>query len=346
MDNPNFSDAETDLKGPIPLSNIFIHVTKACNLLCAYCYFSANKQLPDELTTEEFAPLWPQVVALRPKKVVFTGGEPLLRPDILDLMRALNSADPHHRILRCLNTNGQLVTAAVAQQLVGLADEVRVSVDALQELNDELRGKGSFEAALRALDLFYAAGFEPTALVTVSSLSLPDLEELLCCLIGRSITHIKINPLRPIGRGKGNEKWLIRDLAAVQSAVRRAWERSYPSLRIPDMPADPECQSHCGVGESVNIMPNGDVFPCHVLVSGEFRCGNLRQESFAAICRRNGLLGALANIDFRNLARQADTVAGLTRPGTCMGSVYAATKSDPVWQKNLPLVQLTSGHAG
>jgi MoaA/NifB/PqqE/SkfB family radical SAM enzyme len=87
-------------------------------------------------------------VALQPEKAILTGGEPLLRPDILDLLRGLREADPEHRVLRCLNTNGQLVTPELARQLVGLADEVRVSLDALRERNDALRGAGSFAAAI------------------------------------------------------------------------------------------------------------------------------------------------------------------------------------------------------
>jgi cyclic pyranopterin phosphate synthase len=82
------------------------------------------------MTTEEFARLWPEMVAVRPCKVVFTGGEPLLRPDILDLLRGLRNADPEHNVLRCPNTNGHLVTPELARQLVGLADDVRVSLDA------------------------------------------------------------------------------------------------------------------------------------------------------------------------------------------------------------------------
>ena len=63
----------------VPLKNVFLHVTKACNLRCSYCYFSASKPLTNEMTTAEFARVWPEMVALRPQKVVFTGGEPLLR---------------------------------------------------------------------------------------------------------------------------------------------------------------------------------------------------------------------------------------------------------------------------
>lgn len=156
------------------LRNIFLHVTKACNLHCSYCYFSANRPLPDEMTASEFARLWPDVVAVRPAKVVFTGGEPLMRPDTLELLSGLRDADPQHYVSRCLNSNGHLVTAEMARRLVGLVDEVRVSIDGLRARNDGLRGAGNFEAALLALDTYHAAGFEPKVLITVTNETLPD----------------------------------------------------------------------------------------------------------------------------------------------------------------------------
>src|SRR5438105_14168236 len=107
-------ETETALTETVPLRNVFLHVTKACNLRCSYCYFSARKPLPDEMTTDEFLRMWPEMVTVRPQKVIFAGGEPLLRADILDLLRGLRDADPEHHVLRCLNTNGHLVTPALA----------------------------------------------------------------------------------------------------------------------------------------------------------------------------------------------------------------------------------------
>ena len=231
--------------------------------------------------------------------MVFTGGEPLLRPDILDLLRGLRDADPEHHILRCLNTNGHLVTPELARELVGLADEVRVSLDALPERNDALRGEGNFDAAVHALECYYAVGFEPKVLVTITSLSLPDLEELLCFLIKKKITRINLNVFRPIGRGKGHWEWQA-DAKEVRAAVRRAWERCYPDQPVPPEPSEPEMQFHCGVGFFLNLMPNGDVFPCHVLTDREFRCGNVREQSLLETAAATACSASLNRLIFRN----------------------------------------------
>lgn len=320
----------------VSLRSIFLHVTKACNLYCRYCYFSASRPLPNEMTTADLARLWPEIVEVRPQKVVFTGGEPLLRPDILDLLRGLRGADPEHSILRCLNSNGHLVTPELARELVGLVDEARVSLDAMSARNDVLRGEGNFEAAVRALETYYAVGFEPKVLVTVTAQSLPDLEELLCFLVEKKISRINLNVFRPMGRAYGHSEWAV-NLAEVRTVVQRAWARSYPDQPLPPDPLEPESCSNCGVGSFLNIMPNGDVFPCHVLTDREFRCGNVREQSLVEICRHNGFLGELQTLDFHELARLDEHLMPLTR-SCCMGEVYAKTKSLPIWGNNLPFL--------
>jgi MoaA/NifB/PqqE/SkfB family radical SAM enzyme len=66
-------------------------------------------------------------------------------------------------------------------------------------------------------------------------------------------------------------------------------------------------------------MPNGDVFPCHVLTAPEFRCGSVRVQSLAEICRRDGLLGRLQRRDF-GLAWN-ERLGALAPIGHCLGEV-------------------------
>lgn len=321
----------------VPLRNVFLHVTKACNLNCTYCYFSAHKPMAGEMSTDEFSVLWPQLVALRPAKVVLTGGEPLVRGDLFELLQGLRDADPDHHLKRCLNTNGHLVTPELARRLVGLADEVRVSLDGLRERNDALRGPGNFDAAFRALRSFYDVGFEPKVLITITAGNVDDLEELICLLFENKLTRISFNNFRPIGRGAGRWDWRA-DPKQVQTAMRRAWHRCYSDHPLPAAIDVEKEQCHCGVGTMLNILPNGDVFPCHVLTSPEFRCGNVREQNLLEICRCNGLLGDLAALDFRRMAKSDERLSDLARSGVCMGNVYAKTKDLPVWQSSLPIL--------
>jgi MoaA/NifB/PqqE/SkfB family radical SAM enzyme len=323
----------------VPIRSVYLHVTKACNLRCTYCYFSASNPLPDELSTKELVDLWPPLVSLRPEKVIFTGGEPLLRPDIVDLLRTFRDADVEHKVKRCLNTNGQLLGVNLLNQLVGLVDDIRVSLDALPERNDLLRGKGTFDVAMQTLQNCLAAGFSPKALITVTSVSLPDIEQVFSILLHHGITRMNFNHFRMIGRGQGRADLSV-DPRGVELAVQRAWRATFPDSSNPPLNQDQEMQSNCGVGSFLNIMPNGDVFPCHVLTNPEFRCGNLRRQHLLEICRGDGILGQLQNLDFNELWREDDALRPLARRGTCMGPVYHEHKSSPAWRSSL--VQLSS----
>jgi MoaA/NifB/PqqE/SkfB family radical SAM enzyme len=320
---------DAGLKEAIRLRNVFLHVTQACNLRCRYCYLPADGPLPNEMSAEEIGGLWPDLVTLRPRKVVFTGGEPLLRPDLLDLLRTLREVDPKHQVLRCVNTNGHLVTPELAQQFVGLVDEVRVSLDALRERNDSLRGRGNFEAAVGALDCFYAVGFEPIVLVTVTSVSLPDLEALICFLIEKNIYRIHLNGFRPVGRGEDHWDWLP-ETARAQLAMEQAWKRCFPDQPEPIRPPAARVPFSCGVGSFLNIMPNGDVYPCHALTDPMFRAGNVRQQRLSEIWT-SAFFGNLAAIDLRELPRQEGETLLHDAPNRCMGIVYARTKWHPFW---------------
>lgn len=310
--------------GTVPLRNIFLHVTRACNLRCSYCYLAAGQANGGELSAAALARLWPQIVAVRPRKVVFTGGEPLLRPDLCALLEGLKLADPEHLVLRCVNTNGSLVSRELARALVPLADEVRVSVDALRDCNNLLRGDGSFEAAVRALETLHSVGFEPIAMVTATPPSLADLEDLLAFLLARRITRVHLNPFRAIGRGAAHADWAVAPEEA-RAVLSRAWERIFPG-QPPSGAPQAECLN-CGIGSFLNILPEGDVYPCHVLATPGFRLGNVTRESLLELCAAGGPLGRLQALDFRKLADADPGGKPLVRPGSCLGAAYEQARA-------------------
>jgi MoaA/NifB/PqqE/SkfB family radical SAM enzyme len=319
------------------MRNVFVHLTSACNLRCKYCYFSASKPQLDEMTTNEVIRLWPSIITIRPQKIVITGGEPLLRQDLIELLRAFRHIDPDHQIRCCLNSNGHLVTPELAADLSGLVDEIRISLDGLRDGNDALRGQGNFDSAMWALRCFVNAGMEPRAVVTVTSETVSDLEALFGVLISERITQIKLNAFRPIGRGREwSDLRVNRDVTV--AALDRAWKTVFPDLqKVPVLTTTRNIQSHCGVGKFVNIMPNGDVFPCHVLTDPEFYCGNVREQNLSDICERHPLLVALRSLNFQNIVKEDGFVEALAEPGSCMGLVYADTRARPIWQRYLPL---------
>jgi hypothetical protein len=273
---------------------------------------------------------WPQVLLLRPRKLVLTGGESLLRPDLLALVQDFRRADPDHEALLCLNSNGHLVTASLARALAGLVDEVRSSIDAMQERNDCLRGKGSFVAAINALSTYYDAGFEPKALITVTSVSMCDL--LVRYLLDRGIRQFNLNQFRTVGRGASVEH-LGCDHNAAVGRFHHAIRLWCAEQGLAHRSREPEFQTNCGVGRFLNVLPDGAVFPCHVLTASEFRCGNVRDAALSVICNHDTLFGSLARLDFRDLPANEKYWNTKYGAATCLGSIVAELKRDGGWDE-------------
>src|SRR5262249_2804723 len=132
-------------------------LTYACNLQCVHCLSASGRRDPRELSMQECM----RVVDERERMQVFYvnigGGEPTLRPDFWDL---LDYSVAHHVGVK-FSTNGVRLDKRAARRLAGTDYvDVQISIDgATAEVNDAVRGTGSFTMARRAVDNLPAAGF-------------------------------------------------------------------------------------------------------------------------------------------------------------------------------------------
>ena len=302
------------------LRTAYVHITRACQLRCARCYASAGEPLAGELDTAELRCLWQDLVALRPGKVVVTGGEPLLRADAIELLAALRDADPARAIRVAVNTNGRLVTRDLASRLAPLIDEARISVDGPERYHDGLRGRGSFELAMRAFNHLRRVGITARAGITVTASLLPHLSETFETLRDHGVTEFRLSPLRTVGRAKGASGEAI-DEASVAVAVERAWRALVPEAPPRQPQPRRSVGANCGVGQYLNVMPDGEVHPCHVLMRPAFRLGNVRTDRLADMCGERSLLARLRALDFARVAGEDPGLAALAAPGACLGEV-------------------------
>ena len=181
---------------------VYIHLTHACNLRCKYCYFDAGEAIQNELSLYELHTLFEEVVLLAPRKVVLTGGEPLLRPDLFDIARAFREVDPDKRVRLCLISNGTLIQAQKAALIAQVFDEIRISIDASREINDRIRGTGTFDAAVKAIHTLKREGIYAGVSITVTTENVPHLSAFLSFLLEEGVTtKFHLAPFRPVGRG-------------------------------------------------------------------------------------------------------------------------------------------------
>ncbi len=126
------------------------NVTKACNLRCIHCYAKATGEASKgELTTDEAKRIIDDLAEYGVPVVLFSGGEPLMRRDLIELSEYASSKGM--RVV--ISTNGTLITKDVAKRLksVGLS-YIGVSLDGTRSTHDRFRGvEGAYDAAIRGL---------------------------------------------------------------------------------------------------------------------------------------------------------------------------------------------------
>lgn len=134
-----------------PPEHVYFSLTNRCNLKCRMCNFpNSPSREEDELTTEECKRIIDQITDLKINHLIFSGGEPLLRKDIFDL---ITYAVAKRIKMVDVTTNGLLIDEGVAKKLINLGvNPITISIDGLEETNNFIRGKGSFQKAMGAID--------------------------------------------------------------------------------------------------------------------------------------------------------------------------------------------------
>ena len=141
-------------------------VTRRCNLHCGHCYAdSHDRDYPGELSTGEGERLLADLASFGVPTVLFSGGEPLLRADVLALAARANELG----MRTVLSTNGTQIGPAKARELAGAGfSYIGISVDGIGPTNDKLRGsRGAFEAALGGIRAAREAGLRTGIRFTV-----------------------------------------------------------------------------------------------------------------------------------------------------------------------------------
>lgn len=191
------------------------NMTRRCNLRCIHCYSnSANIDYPDELTTEEGKKLIDDLAAFGSPVILFSGGEPLMRKDLLELAKYATGKG----MRAVISTNGTLITKEIAAELkkIGLS-YVGVSLDGLQPTHDRFRGmKGAFEKAMEGIRNCREAGLKVGLRFTVNKHNQSDVPAMFDLLRKEKIERMCFYHLVYSGRGSK-----LRDEDLTHEASRR-----------------------------------------------------------------------------------------------------------------------------
>ena len=278
-------------------------VTRRCNLKCKHCSIAGED--PEELTTEEGFGIIEEAAKLGHVKFAFTGGEPLLREDIYDLIEYASSFD----MQVVMATNGTLITKEVAENLkkAGL-ERAAMSIDGIGNAHDELRGvNGAFEGVLRGMKACGDVGLATQLFTMVTRDNYSELPKIIELADDLSLWRIYLIYLIAVGRGKAiseaclsteeNMKF-FEDVTIKQKNVN-VWLKpicnpQYWAYLLDKGLVDRKDGMEftgCTAGITrFHIFPNGDVTPCAYLPA---KAGNIREDSFLDIVRDSEMFKAL-----------------------------------------------------
>lgn len=176
------------------------NATRRCNLKCIHCYSSSqNIQYSDELNIDEGKNLISDLASFGCPVVLFSGGEPLIRKDLPELIRF--AVDKGMRAV--ISTNGTLMTKNLAKIFgeIGLS-YVGVSLDGMKETHDRFRGvSGAFDAALKGIRLCQDEGIKVGVRFTISRQNSSEIPSIFDFIEEREIPRACFYHLVYAGRG-------------------------------------------------------------------------------------------------------------------------------------------------
>jgi radical SAM protein with 4Fe4S-binding SPASM domain len=284
------------------------HITNLCNLRCQHCYqndFSKTNDLDwpglKKVSENIFSALreWDQKACIH-----LTGGEPLLKPELLPLLSDLDQQSVVEEL--GVITNGLLLDQKVINRLSTFSKlkKIKISLDgANPEMNDSIRSEGTFDQVIRNLPFIKETGrFEILFMFTVMKRNIKNLPSFFKLCQDLDIDGLIIERFIPLGRGReiigevlGKEEW--KEMIGMLLDFFPAVEEEHPFLpyqafQISFNKEEPELLgAPCVIGrDGMCVMPNGDVFPCRRF---PIPMGNLLNVSLKTIWEKSELLEKL-----------------------------------------------------
>jgi radical SAM protein with 4Fe4S-binding SPASM domain len=200
------------------------NVTRRCNLLCSHCYTaSTNRAAVGELTSDEAHAVIRDLADFGVPAILFSGGEPLARPDVFELLAHAASTE----VQPVLSTNGTLLTDDAVRRLgdAGVA-RAGISIDGMEATNDRFRGEeGAFRAALSGIRRCLKAGFRVSLRFTLTRHNMDEIDDIFDLVEREGVQRLCIYHLAYAGRGR---RLLPIDLDSTQrrQVVDRVFERT------------------------------------------------------------------------------------------------------------------------
>ena len=282
-------------KAPEPrIPSLTIYPTEQCNLRCKHCAIVEGKMPQTTLSTENICALIEEHTATYDNPTVaFLGGEPLLCPDILEMLEFATKRT--RSVTIC--TNGLLVDDAMAKALGALPTTVQVSLDGADpEVHDFIRGKGTFAKAWSAVERLCQNGAAERLVIatTLTKCALVQVRDMIAKADALGIQTIRFLNLNKVRAATTNWDAIAPDPEELKAILHYLIFKIYDTDRtgksevrgsfpgfVPEVkPGD----SHwCPLGETLIVDSQGNAFNCPVHSEPNFRVGNIHEDKIEEI---------------------------------------------------------------
>jgi MoaA/NifB/PqqE/SkfB family radical SAM enzyme len=267
------------LAGQAPPTSATLASTYRCQCKCDNCYAAVDgRNGVDEMSTEELKAVIDQLKGLGSLQLIITGGEPLLREDIFELIAHAHNIG----LLTRISTNGFLLTRTCVAELkrAGL-NQCGVAIDdASPDTHDRLRGQpGIFEKAIQGLRYLHEYDLDSKIITYATNRNIPEgLERII--ELGRELKVRSIYINIPYASGRWYNAQLEVLSAEKMTLVSKLHDSAFVQLEFPTLQT--KCCAYNKAFVYVNAM--GEVTPCPVV---PFVIGNIKDEPLADIWRRH-----------------------------------------------------------
>ncbi|QPJ62934.1 MAG: radical SAM protein [Candidatus Nitronauta litoralis] len=325
---------------PFRAYSISWNLTKRCNLNCDHCYLDADFRggfKSDELSTEECYRVIDQIAQVNPNAfLILTGGEPLLRPDIYDIVRY--AAD--RKFMVVLGTNGTMINHDNAKKIKEAgAHGVGISIDSMEPgKHNQFRGVDrAWEQSMAAFDILNEVGVDFLIQMSVSDMNYKEIPAVVEFSERIGAVAFNLYFLVCTGRGQGNT-----DISneAYEEALKLLYQEQMkykgrlminskcaPQYKRVVYENDPESvyqrtySGGCPAGTHYSrISPEGDLTPCPFIAES---VGNLKTDTFDNLWYNAPLMKQLR--DRSNLEDRCGTCEFSAMCSGCRARAFAET---------------------
>jgi radical SAM protein with 4Fe4S-binding SPASM domain len=315
----------------VRVEHLDLHVAKGCNLRCSHCAVIDGYVHGKQLHKDDLFRVLDQLAELEGASVALSGGEPLVRRDLPELLEY--AAGRAHVIL---TTNGMLIDEEIAAQLARVGATIEISIDGSRaEIHDRIRGPGAFVRTLKGIEHLIAAGIARniTFTTTITRVNLDDLDAIISLAERLGVGFVRFSPVQPVERAE--RYW--DEVGLTADELRKAYRFLYLELGrrsvdisggFPGFVLDfAKGEQWCALGKTLALDPEGNIYPCQLFQHPDYEVGNVREMSLREATESPRLSETIRKAASRKYVVQA--CRSCNWRNFCQGSCAASVQ----WQK-------------